>query len=115
MEKQYTSLREFYPYYLTEHQNFSSQALHFVGTGLFIAAAIYAIISENYWYFLLGPVIAYTFAWIGHFFFERNKPATFQYPLFSLLSDFIMWFHIITFQLPRKMKEARQIIFGQKA
>jgi hypothetical protein len=115
MEKQYTSLREFYPYYLTEHQNFSSKALHFVGTGLFIAAAIYAIVSGNYWYFLFGPLIAYTFAWLGHFFFERNKPATFQYPLFSLLSDFIMWFHIATFQLPKKMKEARQTILGQKA
>ena len=87
----FNNLKEFYPYYLSEHQNIVSRRLHFIGTGLIIGLAIYfTIFSQwNYWWIL--PICGYGFAWVGHFFFEKNKPATFQHPFYSLASDFIMF------------------------
>ena len=95
MEKKYTSLKEFYPYYLSEHQHPTSRILHFVGTGLVILVLIGSLVFGLY-YALLGiPLIGYGFAWIGHFFFEKNNPATFTYPFYSLASDFILFFDLI--------------------
>jgi len=108
MEHSFKSLKEFYPYYLTEHQDKTSRTLHFIGTGLFICLFVYAIVSSTWWLVLASIVCAYAFAWVGHFFFEKNKPATFVYPFFSLASDFIMFFHILTGQLPDKMAEAKR-------
>lgn len=108
MEKQFKALKDFYPYYLTEHQNETSRMLHFVGTAAFIFILVYALASSRYGLLWYCPVVGYGFAWIGHFFFEKNKPATFKYPAMSLASDFIMFWHIITFQLPQKMKEAKE-------
>ncbi len=107
-EKKYTNLKEFYPFYLTEHQNDISRSLHFVGTGLFLIILIYSIVTGNYKMLIYAPIVGYGFAWIGHFFFEKNKPATFTYPIMSLTSDFIMFWHIITGQLPKKLREAKQ-------
>ncbi len=91
MEKRYKTLKEFYPFYLTEHVNPVCRTLHFIGTSLLLADAIYALVSQQYWLLWLVPIIGYGFAWMGHFAFEKNKPATFQYPLYSLASDFIMF------------------------
>lgn len=95
-EKQYTSLKEFYPYYLEEHMNPTCRTLHFVGTALLFVVLFWAIWSQTWWGLLLIPVIGYGFAWVGHYFFEKNKPATFQYPGYSLASDFILFFHLLT-------------------
>ena len=108
--RKYQSLSEFYPFYLTEHANTTSRRLHFIGTSLFFAVIIYALIQQNYYLLFLCPVVGYGFAWVGHFFFERNKPATFTYPAYSLASDFIMYWHFITGQLPKKMQEAQNKI-----
>ena len=106
MEKTYQTLKEFYPYYLTEHRNATSRRLHFIGTALFIALLIYALLEAK-WTLLMGvPLLGYGFAWVGHYFFERNKPATFKYPLFSLMSDFIMFWDILTGQIDRKLRDA---------
>lgn len=102
----YDSLKEFYPFYLTEHRHPISRGLHFVGTSLIFFILVYAIYSNKYRLLFLIPVVGYGFAWVGHFFFEKNKPATFQYPLFSLASDFIMFWHILTGQISSKMKDA---------
>lgn len=110
MEKQYQSIKEFYPYYLTEHSNYTSRVLHFFGTGLFISLTIYAATIGPLWLLVAGPVCAYFFAWVGHFIFEKNKPATFKYPLLSLVSDFIMFYHILTFQISAKLKAAKASI-----
>jgi hypothetical protein len=110
MEKKYKTLRDFYPFYLTEHQDFTCRTLHFVGTSGFLFLLFYAIFSQTWWLLALAPVSGYGFAWIGHFVFEKNRPATFTYPAFSLASDFIMYFHIITLQIGRKMEESRKII-----
>jgi hypothetical protein len=113
MEKVYTNLKDFYPYYLTEHQNLTSRRLHFVGTSFFLAVFAYAIFTTNWTLLWACPVLGYGFAWAGHYFFERNKPATFKYPAMSLISDFIMFWHILTGQLPAKMANARRLILNE--
>lgn len=94
--KIYHSFKEFYPFYLGEHQNPISRRLHFIGTGSVILTILFIISWQAWIYLLLLPVLGYSFAWIGHFFFEKNKPATFQYPLYSLLGDFVMFKDILT-------------------
>lgn len=94
--KKYNSLKEFYPFYLTEHSNTTSRILHFIGTGLFFFTMIYALVAQEWLVLLAGPVFGYGFAWIGHFFFEKNRPATFDYPLYSLVSDFKLFFELLS-------------------
>ncbi|PRY90638.1 DUF962 domain-containing protein [Mongoliibacter ruber] len=95
MEKKFNSLRDFYPYYLSEHLNPTCRKLHFIGTALLFVILAYALFTANYLFLLLIPVVGYGFAWVGHFFFEKNKPATFQYPFYSLASDFILFFDLL--------------------
>jgi hypothetical protein len=95
MEKKYQSLKEFYPYYLSEHQNPTSRLLHFIGTGLVLVVLVLGIALENYSWLAGIPVLGYGFAWVGHFFFEKNKPATFTYPLYSLASDFLLFYDLL--------------------
>ncbi|EPM0508707.1 DUF962 domain-containing protein [Pseudomonas putida] len=91
---QFRSFAEFYPYYLGEHSNPTCRRLHFVGTSLVIALLAYTIGSGK-WLLLAVPVFGYGFAWVGHFFFEKNRPATFTYPLYSLAGDFVMFRDIL--------------------
>ena len=95
-EERFTSLRDFLPYYLSEHQHPTSRLLHFVGTALIALWIVLAIVLGNAWWLVLIPIGGYGFAWVGHAFFERNKPATFQYPLYSLASDFILFWRLLT-------------------
>lgn len=110
MEKKYRSFWSFYPYYLTEHRNAISRALHFMGTLLLIVCLIAGIITRKWLWFVVIPFVGYGFAWVGHFFFEKNKPATFVYPLYSLGSDFVMFWHTLTGQIGKKLREADQEI-----
>lgn len=94
-EERYRSFAAFYPFYLTEHVNRVSRRLHVIGTTLVIVALVLGFASD--WrFFVAAPVIGYGFAWIGHFVFEKNRPATFKYPLYSLMGDFRLWFEVIT-------------------
>lgn len=89
--KQFNTFAEFYPYYLSEHSNSTCRRLHFVGTTLVIFILAMTI-AKGAWLLLLAlPPAGYSFAWVGHFFFEKNRPATFQHPLYSLLGDFVMY------------------------
>jgi hypothetical protein len=105
-EKKYRSFSEFYPYYLTEHSNNKNRILHFVGTFLLLVSLVVGIITGNGLFFILIPLLGYGFAWFGHFFIEKNRPATFTYPMYSLASDFVMFWDIITGQINQKLKEA---------
>ena len=96
----YASLAEFYPHYLTEHSNPVSRALHIAGTGGVIALAIAAVATKRPRLLLAMPLAGYGMAWLGHFMFERNKPATFRQPLYSLASDFLMFRDVLLRQLP---------------
>ncbi len=94
-DKKFESLKEFYPFYLTEHSNSTSRMLHFIGTGIVILILLSTLYTKVWWRLALIPFVGYGFAWVGHFFFEKNKPATFQYPFYSLASDFIMFWHLL--------------------
>jgi len=91
----FTSFAEFYPYYLAEHSNRNCRRLHFVGSLLVLAVIGYAIVARNPWALLAIPLIGYGFAWVGHFVFEKNKPATFKYPAWSLAGDWVMFKDIL--------------------
>jgi hypothetical protein len=97
---QFNSFRDFYPFYLGEHQNPVCRRLHFVGTALVILTAAYALLSGQFALLLLVPVFGYAFAWVGHVFFEHNKPATFKYPFYSLAADFVMFKDILLGRIP---------------
>jgi hypothetical protein len=109
-EKKYNSFWSFYPYYLTEHSDSLNRKLHFIGTSLLIISLFAGIITGKLLFFLLIPLLGYGFAWIGHFFIEKNKPATFTYPLYSLCSDFVMFWHTLTGQINKKLEEAKSTI-----
>jgi hypothetical protein len=107
-EKKYKTFWSFYPYYLTEHSDNSNRLLHFIGTLFLLVALMAGVITGKWWFFAFVPVLGYGFAWVGHYFIEKNKPATFTYPLYSLASDFVMFWHTITGQIGKKMKEAKK-------
>jgi hypothetical protein len=86
---------EFYLFYLSEHTNKTSRLLHFIGTFLFFIVLFYLLFSQKYSYLWILPIIGYGFAWFGHFFFEKNKPATFKFPFWSLISDFRLFFELL--------------------
>ena len=93
--KKYTTLKEFYPYYLSEHSDKYTKLFHFIGTSFTFFFLFAFIATFNVLYLILIPLSGYGFAWVSHFFIEKNKPATFTYPFFSLVSDYIMFFEIL--------------------
>ena len=95
-EQRYRTFEDFYPFYLTEHVNPVSRRLHVIGTSLVVLCLILAMIYAEPLWLLAMPLIGYGFAWVGHFFFEKNKPATFKYPGFSLMGDFRLWWETVT-------------------
>lgn len=89
--KKYTSPKEFYPFYLSEHQNTVNRILHFTGVGLMGLCFITAMLFHVFIFFALMPVFGAVLPWIGHLFFEKNKPSTFKYPILSLIGDFMLF------------------------
>jgi hypothetical protein len=90
----FSSIGEFYPFYLSQHQVRWNRRMHFVGTTLVLLLALLALLLRSGWPLIGLPVAGYGFAWVGHFFFEKNRPATFTHPVYSLLCDFRMYFDI---------------------
>ena len=95
-EKKFKSFSEFYPYYLSEHGNPVNRRLHFFGSLLTIIVVLFVIITQTWIALILVPILGYGFAWIGHYFVEKNKPTTFTYPLYSLMGDWVMFKDILT-------------------
>ena len=89
------TLREFYPIYLAEHSRSSTRRLHFIGTTLSIVCVLAGVATGNACWYLIALVQGYAWAWVGHFFFEHNRPATFKHPLKSFVCDWIMWFDML--------------------
>ena len=100
MSAQYASFREFYPFYLSEHSNRTCRRLHVVGSSLVLIVFVLACVSQRWILLWLLPLLGYGFAWIGHFFFERNHPATFTYPFYSFAGDWVMYWQVITGRIP---------------
>ncbi len=99
---------DFYPYYLREHANPVCRALHYCGSTLVLVVLAATLASQQWLWLLSLPVIGYGFAWLGHFVFERNRPATFRYPWYSLAADWVMYKDFLTGKLGHKLKQAQQ-------
>ena len=104
MKEGFKSFAEFWPYYLSEHAKPATRALHFAGTGAGLFLAFAALMSGNYWLLLVALICGYGPAWIGHYFVEKNRPATFRHPLWSLIADFRMFFFFITGRLGAELR-----------
>lgn len=96
MSNEFNSFSEFYPFYLREHNNRTCRRLHFFGSLSVLLLIGYVFYSQQWMLLLLTPIIGYGFAWVGHFVFEKNRPATFTYPLYSFIGDWIMFKDILT-------------------
>jgi len=103
-QRKYTSIKDFYPYYLTQHKNTANRILHFIGTGLFGLCFITAMLFHKFAFFALMPVVGFGFAWIGHIVFEKNKPAKLKFLFFTLMSDFILFGDLIMGRQSFKVK-----------
>lgn len=98
--KQFTTFAEFYPFYLGEHSNRTCRRLHFVGSTLALLCLVMLIVSGRPQYLLYALLCGYGFAWVGHFAFEKNKPASFKRPLYSLMGDWVMYSQIWRGKIP---------------
>ena len=90
---------EFYPLYLAEHRQPRNRRLHFIGSTLALICLFFLLFTGDLWWLPAAVVCGYAFAWVGHFFVERNRPATFKRPLFSLMGDWVMWWQMLTRRL----------------
>lgn len=98
MQREFSSFTEFYPAYLSEHSNRTCRELHFIGSTLALFCLGALVLTANLWWLLAALVCGYGFAWIGHFFFEKNQPATFRHPLYSFMGDWVMYWQMLTGQ-----------------
>lgn len=100
MSKQdFRSFEEFWPFYVKEHQKKSTRLLHFLGTTGAMACVAGGLLTKRRWLLAVAPVVGYGPAWVGHFFLEGNRPASFDYPLYSLRADLVMWTKMVRFQM----------------
>jgi len=106
MSQRSASYAEFWPFYLREHAEPGTRYMHYAGTILGTAILLWALVTQTWWAILLYPLAGYGFAWASHAFIERNKPATFIHPLWSLISDYRMTFLAFTGQLKRELVSA---------
>jgi hypothetical protein len=106
MDREYRSFTDFWPFYLREHSRPRTRALHYAGTTLVVAVALLAILSGRWLWLLAIPLAGYGFAWLAHFAVEKNRPATFTYPLWSLAADFKMWWLWLTGRLGAELERA---------
>jgi hypothetical protein len=98
--KTYDSFAAFYPFYLTEHSDRTTRRLHFLGLSLALVCLVLLVATGNWVWLLLALLCGYGFAWIGHFFFEKNQPASFRQPLYSFMGDWKMFWQMLTGKIP---------------
>lgn len=106
MAREYRSFSEFWPFYLREHSKARTRSLHYAGTSLVICIAIFTLLTGRWVWLCAIPFAGYGFAWIAHFAVEKNRPATFTYPLWSLAADFKMWWLWLSGQLGKELERA---------
>ena len=105
--QRYQSFTEFWPFYVAEHSKATTRVLHLIGTTAGLVVMIYFVASGWWWLFPLGLIPGYAFAWFAHFVIEKNKPATFQYPLWSFMGDYKMIAMMLTGKMDREIERSR--------
>jgi hypothetical protein len=95
----FASFSEFYPFYLSQHQNRLCRRAHFIGSSSALAALVQFGVSLDAAWLLFALLSGYGAAWAGHFFFEKNRPATFSHPLYSFMGDWVMYWQMLTAKL----------------
>jgi hypothetical protein len=103
--QKFTTFAEFYPYYLSEHQLPACRVLHYIGSSLVLTVLAFLLVSGQWQWWWLLLVAGYGCAWVGHFFIEHNRPATFRYPFYSLAGDWVMFKDMLTGQLATKLAQ----------
>ena len=106
--ERYKSFSEFWPFYVAEHSKPGTRALHLIGTSLGIAVMIYFIATGRWYLFPLGFIPGYGCAWLAHFVIEKNRPATFQYPLWSFMGDYKMIAMMLTGKMQRELERSNR-------
>jgi hypothetical protein len=107
-DPRFAGYQEFFAFYLREHSNPRNRMMHAAGTLLGICTVAVPIAIGHPWFALLWPVVAYGFAWTGHFLIEGNKPATFGHPFWSFISDFYMLGLMLTGRLQGRLEKDGQ-------
>ena len=95
-DSEFDNFHKFYQYYLSEHSEPLNRRLHLAGCMMVLIVVLSALLSRDWWILILAPVFGYGFAWAGHYFVEKNKPATFRYPVWSLMGDWVMFKDVMT-------------------
>ncbi|MBL9123094.1 MAG: DUF962 domain-containing protein [Planctomycetaceae bacterium] len=117
-DRRIESFEEFWPFYVGEHLSPISRALHFIGSTLALVVLGVAVFYTP-WALLAAPIVGYGFAWVGHFFVEKNKPASFKYPLWSFIADWKMWAYILTGRMGSEVEKvaasSKKVGFAQGA
>ena len=98
-EQDFRTFEEFWPFYVKEHQKKATRILHFIGTTSAMACLAGGLLTKRRWLLAVAPVVGYGSAWVGHFFIEGNKPASFKHPLWSFRADLVMWSKMVRFQM----------------
>lgn len=107
-DQDFKSFEDFWPFYVREHSNKTNRTLHFIGTTLGMTSLAASLLTGKGRLALAAPLLGYGFAWVGHFGIEKNRPATFKYPLWSLRGDFRMWWKIATGAMEAEIERATQ-------
>jgi hypothetical protein len=107
MDEPFQTFEEFWPFYVHEHAHPMNRALHFVGTTGVLVCLGTALLTGRPLALVAAPILGYGCAWVGHFFVEKNRPATFKYPLWSLRADFVMYWKMLTRQMDAELRRAR--------
>ena len=94
--RQFKSFKEFYPFYLSEHKNPMCRFMHFVGATIMVLLIVATVMTRYLGFLWLVPIAGYGFAWLGHFAFEHNRPATFKNPFYSAAGDWVMYAQLLT-------------------
>lgn len=98
--QKYASFAEFYPFYLSEHSGRATRRLHFTGSALALFCLLELLFTDDIWWLAAALVAGYGFAWLSHMVFEKNRPATFRYPVYSFMGDWVMFWQILTGRIP---------------
>jgi len=107
MNKRYKDFQEFWPFYVREHSKIGTRILHFIGTTSLFVFLLHAVVTGSPLSMLAGVFAGYGCAWTGHFLIEKNRPATFRYPLFSLIGDFKMYGLMLTGRMGKEIERVK--------